>query len=223
VRAPASVRRVPATEELPTRRLPVVAAPAPVVPTVARIVAGLWKDAGGQLGGRVIETDRSSRDGGARLQSPWTSQTSIPLAEVLREMNKTSNNLAARSLLLSLADSATQVKPVRISGEAARLRDAQDRVHAWLLTQGLVDGDIRVDLGSGQSHAERGKPRALVQLLANAWRGGTGKIFLESLPIAGVDGTLARRMLKGPATGQAFLKTGTLSDTRALAGYVRAK
>lgn len=223
VRAPASVKLVPATQEMPTLRLPVMAAPTPVVAAVHQIVAGLWKDAGGRLGGRVIETDRWSRDARARSQPSWASQTSIPLAEVLREMNKTSNNLAARSLLLALADSATQVKRIRLLGEVARLRDAQDRVHAWLLTQGLVDGDIRVDLGSGQSHAERGKPRALVQLLANAWRVGAGKIFLESLPIAGVDGTLAHRMLKGPATGQAFLKTGTLSDTRALAGYVRAK
>jgi len=221
VRAPASVRLVPATQEM--LRLPVMAVPVRAVPAVPLIVADLWKSAGGRLGGRVIETDRWSRGAGARSQPPWASQTSIPLAEVLREMNKNSNNLAARSLLLSLADSATQVRRIRLSGEAARLRDAQDRVHAWLLTQGLVEGDIRIDLGSGQSHAERGKPRALVQLLANAWQGGTKQIFLESLAIAGVDGTLARRMLKGPATGQAFLKTGTLSDTRALAGYVRAK
>lgn len=223
VRAPASVTLAPAPQEMPTLRLPVMAVPARAVPAVPLIVAGLWKSAGGRLGGRVIETDRWPRGAGARSQPPWASQTSIPLAEVLREMNKNSNNLAARSLLLSLADSTAQVRRIRLSGEAARLHDAQDRVHAWLLTQGLVDGDIRIDLGSGQSHAERGKPRALVQLLANAWQGGAKQIFLESLAIAGVDGTLARRMLKGPATGQAFLKTGTLSDTRALAGYVRAK
>ena len=81
----------------------------------------------------------------------------------------------------------------------------------------------RVDEGSGQSRAERGKPRALVQLLRNAWRGGASQAFVDSLPIAGVDGTLAHRMRSGSATGQAFLKTGTLSDTRALAGYVRAQ
>lgn len=223
VRAPASVRLVPAAQEMPTSQLPVMAAPARAVPAVPQFVASLWKDGGGKLWGRVIEADRWLRDAGARLEPQWVSRTSIALADVLRDMNKTSNNLAARSLLLSLADNTTQVKRAQLSREVARLRDARARLHAWLLTQGLVDGDIRVDLGSGQSHAERGKPRALVQLLANAWRGGTGKVFLESLPIAGVDGTLAHRMLKGPARGQAFLKTGSLSDTRALAGYVRAK
>ena len=130
-------------------------------------------------------------------------------------MNKTSNNLAARSLLLSLGSDAparTGVLPV-----------AQARVRTWLRTQGLADGDIRIDEGSGQSRAERGKPRALVHLLVNAWRGVASQAFVDSLPIAGVDGTLRHRMRSGPASGQAFLKTGTLSDTRALAGYVRGK
>jgi D-alanyl-D-alanine carboxypeptidase/D-alanyl-D-alanine-endopeptidase (penicillin-binding protein 4) len=63
----------------------------------------------------------------------------------------------------------------------------------------------------------------MVQLLHNAWRTSGSQAFVNSLPIAGVDGTLARRMRTGSATGQAYLKTGTLSDTRALAGYVRAK
>ena len=130
-------------------------------------------------------------------------------------MNKTSNNAAARSVLLALADRAT-------AGTGA-LASAQARVHGWLRTQGLDDGDIRVAEGSGQSRAERGKPRALVQLLWNAWRGGRSQVFVDTLPIAGVDGTLAHRMRSGAASGQAYLKTGTLSDTRALAGYVRAR
>lgn len=223
VRAPASVKLVPETQQtMPTLRLPVMVPP-PALPATPQIVAGLWRNAGGRIIGRVVETDRWARGDRARAEPPWSSQISIPIAEMLREMNKTSNNLAARGLLLSLSDGPSLVKKVRLAGEAARLRDAQSRVQDWLRAQGLADGDIRVDLGSGQSRAERGKPRALVQLLANAWRGASGKALLDSLPIAGVDGTLVHRMLKGPATGQAFLKTGTLSDTRALAGYVRGK
>ena len=63
----------------------------------------------------------------------------------------------------------------------------------------------------------------MVQLLRNAWRAEGAQAFVNSLPIAGVDGTLVNRMRNGSATGQAFLKTGTLSDTRALAGYVRSR
>jgi D-alanyl-D-alanine carboxypeptidase/D-alanyl-D-alanine-endopeptidase (penicillin-binding protein 4) len=114
---------------------------------------------------------------------------------------------------------------VAASGPAfdAALRAAQQRVRDWLRSQGLRDGDITLVVGSGQSRAERGKPRALVELLRTAWRGPGSQTLLDSLPIAGVDGTLANRMKSGAATGQAYLKTGTLSDTRTLAGYVRAK
>lgn len=226
VRAPASVKLVQDAPQqaMPGLRLPAITAPAPAVPAAPKIVADLWREAGGRIAGRVIETPRWSGSERLRSQSPWASQIAVPLAEVLREMNKTSNNLAARGLLLSLADGGSLMKKVAFgSGEAARLRDAQARVHEWLQSQGFADDDIHVDVGSGQSRAERGKPRAMVQLLTKAWHGAIGKPLVDSLPIAGVDGTLAHRMLKGPATGQAFLKTGTLSDTRALAGYVKGK
>ncbi|HEX7637236.1 MAG TPA: D-alanyl-D-alanine carboxypeptidase, partial [Burkholderiaceae bacterium] len=67
---------------------------------------------------------------------------------------------------------------------------------------------------------ERARPRALGQLLLNAWRAPRLREFLLSLPVAGMDGTLEHRMQGTPAQGRAFLKTGTLLDTRALAGYV---
>jgi len=62
----------------------------------------------------------------------------------------------------------------------------------------------------------------MVRLLRNAWASRQAQAFIASLPIAGIDGTLAHRMTHGRATGHAFLKTGTLLDTRALAGYVQA-
>ena len=184
--------------------------------SIARTVAALWVETGGSLRGRVVEMDE--RPASSDSQAPratWSSTYSIPLAQVVREINKTSDNVAARGLLLSLST-------VRASETAAR-QSAKNRVHEWLRFQGLIDGDIRVDLGSGQSREERGKPRAMVQLLCNAWRAEGAQAFVNSLPIAGVDGTLVNRMRNGLTTGQAFLKTGTLSDTRALAGYVRSR
>jgi len=188
---------------------------APAAPVAApRLVADLWAEAGGKLRGRVVEGGESAA--GKRVATGrWSSEVATPLVEVMREMNKTSNNLAARSVLLSLGSEK--------GARGGMLSTAQARMKTWLRTQGLADGDIRVDEGSGQSRAERGKPRAMVQLLVNAWRGAASQAFVDSLPIAGVDGTLRNRMRSGPASGQAFLKTGTLSDTRALAGYVRAK
>ena len=184
--------------------------------SLARTVAALWAESGGTLRGRVVESDfRPLQPGAAAAKATWSSVYSIPLAQVVREINKTSDNLAARSLLLSLSASQASENQARQS--------AKNRVHEWLRAQGLIDGDIRVDLGSGQSREERGKPRAMVRLLCNAWRAEGAQAFVNSLPIAGVDGTLVNRMRNGLATGQAFLKTGTLSDTRALAGYVRSR
>ena len=181
-----------------------------------RMVADLWAEAGGSLRGHVVERDvAAARPRVAR----WSSELLTPVGEVLREMNKTSNNEAARNVLLSLAPGGDDAG---MGLKVGALKAAQERMRGWLRTQGLHDGDITVVLGSGQSRAERGKPRALVDLLRNAWRGTDSQTLVDSLPIAGVDGTLIHRMTSGAATGQAYLKTGTLSDTRALAGYVRA-
>ena len=181
-------------------------------------VASLWAEAGGQLRGGVVEAAPArGLEARAPERSPpaaraWASQSVSSMPEVMRELNKTSNNDAARDLLLSLA-----------TPSAPALRSAQGRVGAWLRDQGLADGDLTIDQGSGQSRLERGRPRAMVQLLVNQWAAKDARVFVDSLPIAGVDGTLAHRMRNGPACGRAFMKTGTLSDTRALAGYVMGR
>jgi D-alanyl-D-alanine carboxypeptidase/D-alanyl-D-alanine-endopeptidase (penicillin-binding protein 4) len=204
VRAPAGLRPAAA-----------IAPPASAISTPA-LVAALWTETGGRLGGRVVERERRDvADQATAVAQQWTSRLSTPLPVVIREINKTSNNSAARRLLLSLSP--------RLPQPGAALRAAQERVQGWLRSQGLGDDDIRIDLGSGQSRDERGKPRALVHLLRNAWRASSSNAFIESLPVAGVDGTLAHRLRSGSATGQAWLKTGTLRDTRALAGYVRGR
>ena len=186
-----------------------------------RALAGLWFEAGGTLGGTVIDRAGATgsgtlqRDAQGNLVQPWSTHRSDPLPQLVHDINKTSNNLGARNLLLSLS----QGFPLT----AATLAGARLRVHRWLQAQGLALGDIEIDNGAGLSRTERGKPRAMVQLLCNAWGGRDAQSFVDSLPIAGVDGTLAHRMLNGQATGHAFLKTGSLLNARALAGYVRAR
>lgn len=191
----------------------------------ARAIGAAWVQAGGVLGGRVVDrappTDgsapviRAPRDERGMLKPPYATHWSQRLPELIREINKQSDNMASRALMLTLspgfpAEAATPV--------AARLRMQQ-----WMRTRGLPAGDIDIDTGSGLSRAERGKPRAMVQLLRQAWHDRNGKLFVDSLPIAGVDGTIANRMRTGPATGRAFLKTGSLLDVRAVAGYVRGQ
>ncbi|MEP6503233.1 MAG: D-alanyl-D-alanine carboxypeptidase/D-alanyl-D-alanine-endopeptidase [Betaproteobacteria bacterium] len=185
-----------------------------------RALAGLWAEAGGSLSGTVMERGRQvgdtlippGPDGKPLL--PWAVHLSQPLPVVLHDMNKSSNNVTARHLMLALSRGF----PLR----AATLPDAQARMHEWLARQGLAAGDVQVENGSGLSRGERAKPRALAHLLANAWHAPQLREFLLSLPVAGMDGTLQHRMQGTAAEGHAFLKTGTLLDTRALAGYVQA-
>lgn len=195
-----------------------------------RAIAALWKAQGGVLHGRVI--DRSPPDGAPqpqpRLKPTAEARTagavpgpafalhaSPPLQQAVRHINKTSDNLAARHLLISLAPGFPR--------QPATLDAARRRLQAWLRNRGLRDGDIEVDNGSGLSRTERGKPRALVTLLRQGWTDRHARIFVGSLPLAGVDGTLGHRFRDSPATGRAQLKTGTLLDARTLAGYVRAR
>ena len=185
-----------------------------------RALAGLWAEAGGSLSGTVVERARQAGaatipaglDG--RRQVPWAVHLSQPLPVVLRDMNKSSDNVAARHLMLALARG--------FPSKAATLPDAQARMHEWLARQGLAAGDVQVENGAGLSRGERARPRALAHLLANAWRAPARREFVLSLPVAGMDGTLQHRMQGTAAEGHAFLKTGTLLDTRALAGYVQA-
>ena len=186
-----------------------------------RAVAALWKETGGRLGGKVVDRERSAgpavvqRDPDGGFELPLASHGSELLPQVVLALNKSSDNLLARNLMLTLAP-GFPLKPATLAG-------ARERVLGWLRQKGFAASDFEVDTGSGLSRRERGKPRALVDLLVQAWNGPTSKWIADSLPVAGVDGTLAGRMKDGPAAGRAMLKTGTLLDTRALAGYVRGR
>lgn len=179
----------------------------------ARAVAALWAQAGGQLGGEVL--DRPAQASPEAYRLPFSMHLSERLPMLVRDINKHSDNMAARALMLSLSPG--------FPSKAATPQSAQVRVQQWLRTRGVPAGDIDIDTGSGLSRAERGKPRALVQLLRQAWHDRNGRPFVDSLPIAGVDGTVVNRWQDSPAKGRAHLKTGSLLDVRAIAGFVRGK
>ena len=189
----------------------------------ARAVGALWAQAGGELGGKVLDQpvphdgDASwaakFRDERGVLKPPFSMHLSERLPQLIRDINKHSDNMAARALMLTMSPG--------FPSKAATPAAARVRMQQWMRTRGLPPGDIDIDNGSGLSRAERGKPRAMVQLLRQAWYDRNGKFFVDSLPIAGVDGTIQNRLQNSPATGRAFLKTGSLLDVRAIAGYVR--
>ncbi|MCE2658939.1 MAG: D-alanyl-D-alanine carboxypeptidase [Rubrivivax sp.] len=203
---------------------PVAAVLPPGSDLFAQVVGGLWRSVGGRLQGRVRQGAALRQGDGLRLprllrdgtpQSPWMTLRSAPLVEVMRDINKHSDNLAARHLMLALSPGF----PAR----AATLPDAQSRVTRWLLQQGITPDALSLDSGSGLSRGDRGQARALVRLLRSAAFGPHSRDFVTSLPVAGMDGTLSNRFEGGPARGNALLKTGSLLDARALAGYVMTR
>jgi D-alanyl-D-alanine carboxypeptidase/D-alanyl-D-alanine-endopeptidase (penicillin-binding protein 4) len=180
-----------------------------------RGIDGLWLQAGGVLRGRVVEHSATSPVPWQSAVAPFSEHASAPLSEQLIDMNKRSDNLVARHLMLSLAPDFPD-RPATADAAQARVRD-------WLTRKGVRHEWIGLDTGSGLSRLEKATPQAMVHLLSRAVRGSNGKLLLKSLPIAGVDGTLEGRLRGGAAEGQAWLKTGTLLDTRGLAGYVRTR
>jgi D-alanyl-D-alanine carboxypeptidase/D-alanyl-D-alanine-endopeptidase (penicillin-binding protein 4) len=173
----------------------------------ARLIEGLWRDMGGRLGGRVI-------DGPAPAgPAPSFEQRSPALAEVVRDINKYSNNVMAEQLLLTLARQRDPAVPA--SAESARAL-----LHGWLVERvGELPPDTLLDNGSGLSRQTRLSAALLGRLLQQAWGSAAMPELLSSLPVSGLDGTL-RRSRATP--GRAHLKTGSLNDVAAVAGYLLA-
>jgi D-alanyl-D-alanine carboxypeptidase/D-alanyl-D-alanine-endopeptidase (penicillin-binding protein 4) len=170
------------------------------------VFRALWREAGGVIGGQVREgkTPADARSIGAQM--------SPSLAEVIRDINKFSNNVMARQIFLALGTTTTPEPP-----NAERSVRA---VRAWLATHGLAMPELVLENGSGLSRNERISARSLARLLTAAFESPLMPEFMASLPIAGVDGTLATRRQVGTA---AHIKGGMLEGVRAIAGYVQAK
>jgi len=166
----------------------------------ARAIAGMWQQVGGQLVGQV-------RDGvvPANLQ-PVFSVESPALSEVIRDINKFSNNVMAQQLFLTLSQQA------RGAGSWDASREA---MQTWWRDR--IGGEVPVfDNGSGLSREERISALGLARLLQFAWGSPTMSELMGSLPVSGLDGTLKR----SKSQSIAHLKTGSLRDVAGIAGYV---
>ena len=170
-----------------------------------RLLESMWRELGGRLQGRVREGPAPS------AQAPSFELRSPPLAEVVREINKTSNNLMAQQLFLTLALQAQPGVPATPDG-------ARETLLRWLIERtGPLGDEVIIDNGSGLSRLSRLSAQRLAQVLLLAWDGPLMSELMSSLPIAGVDGTLRRAR---SSNGRAHLKTGSLRDVAALGGYV---
>ena len=165
----------------------------------------LWRELGGVIGPGDRE---ASTPAGARLLA---SHRDRPFAELLRGMMKSSDNALTRLSYLRLG--AATAAPQELTLDAAGRS-----VREWFGAQGIDTEGLVLDNGSGLSRSERIKPAQLAAVLVAAWDGRQAPELLTSLPVAGVDGTLSRRLKGTAAEGRARLKTGTLRNVVALAG-----
>lgn len=157
-------------------------------------------------GQRVAHRDTAGRayDTLAVIESP-------PFAEVLARMEKPSQNQMAELFFRTVALQQTG------SGSA----DSAQAVGARTLASwGITAADAAYRDGSGLSRHDYVTPRAVVRVLDAMHRSPHAALFRESLPVAGVDGTIRNRMRGTPAAGNVRAKTGTLDKARALSGYV---
>ncbi len=166
----------------------------------ARAIHGMWLQLGGQLSGGV-------RDGNmpASLKLLWVHE-SLSLAEVVRDINKFSNNVMADQLFLTLG------LQQRGLGNAANSKAVID---AWWRER-LGQEPPLLDKGSGLSREARISPRAMADLLQWVWLQPFMPELMTSLPLTGVDGTMKR----SKSSASAHLKTGSLRDVMGIAGYV---
>jgi len=169
----------------------------------------LWEELGGTISG-------GWRDGSvpadARLLATGESATN---AELVRDINKFSNNVMARQLFLTLG-----AEMLQLPGNGERSAQA---VRAWLAEKRLDFPELVLENGSGLSRQERISAEHMGQLLLAAWRSAVMPELMASMPIVAYDGTMRRRLRSESVAGQAHIKTGSLNDARTLAGYVLDK
>ena len=200
-----------------------------------RAIGGLWREMGGQLAGTVREGRVPSMANGIGngagpelLPEPVFELSSAPLAEIIRDINKYSNNVMAQQLFLTLSLAAPSPSPAPApngqrpaAGSTPRATDEASRAvlrRWWLERIGPEDVPV-VDNGSGLSRRTLITAQGLGRMLQTAYRSPLMPDLMASLPLNGVDGTLRNRRT---LAGSAHLKTGSLRDVTALAGYVHA-
>ncbi len=191
-----------------------------------RAVQGLWREMGGKLAGTV-------REGRVPELVPAFEMSSPPLAEIIRDINKFSNNVMAQQVFLTLSlpargengnltralGSVSSVGVQEPTPQASR-EASREVLRRWWKDRIGSDDAPTLDNGSGLSRQERISAQVLARLLQTAYRSALMPELMSSLPIAGVDGTLkSRRTMR---QSSAHLKTGSLRDVAAVAGYVHA-
>ena len=194
------------------------------------VFRSLWQELGGTLRG-------STRDGSTPASAVLlATHYSQPLSEIIRDINKFSNNVMARQLFLSLSlnkEAPTKNTPP-INSQMARLLTiphlapasvelSEIALRGWVTKKGFDFPELALENGAGLSRKERISPLNLSLLLQDIQLSPFSAEIEASLPIVGVDGTLKKRLDNCAVTAHAHLKTGSLEGVKSIAGYVQSR
>jgi serine-type D-Ala-D-Ala carboxypeptidase/endopeptidase (penicillin-binding protein 4) len=166
---------------------------------------------------RVLETQRIEAANSADPFAPepdrmvLAEHRSVPLREVVKVINKNSQNLHAEMLLRTLGHEVENF---------GSLTAGLDVLQKFCGEVGLDPEETYFADGSGLSGQDLVSPRAMMKLLVHMANSPQAKDFWNSLPVAGEDGTLSKRFLRSTAAQEIHAKTGTLSHVNALSGYM---
>ncbi|GJJ02393.1 D-alanyl-D-alanine carboxypeptidase [Duganella rhizosphaerae] len=199
-----------------------------------RLLRATWRKLGGSIVGEVREAGASEAAAAtetmpADASTPATrllaEHVSRPLPEMLRDINKFSDNTLARTVFLMLgslqADPVLGSRPIAPDGsQASTPMRAETAIRGWLQSQRIDANGLVFDNGSGLSRIERATPAQLAGVLQAGLKSLWMPEFLSSLPIAATDGTMRKRLKDSPAALRARIKTGSLKSVIAIAGYV---
>lgn len=166
----------------------------------------LWRELGGKFEGSVRNAPVPAN---ARLLAAIDSPA---LADIVRDINKFSNNVMARQLYLALGRNGND--------GGGRPEDAEAALRRWLASRGLDFPELALENGSGLSRQERIAAGSMARLLAAAWQSPVMPELMSSLPVVAIDGTMKKRLNGNGIAGRAHIKTGYLEGVRAIAGYV---
>jgi D-alanyl-D-alanine carboxypeptidase/D-alanyl-D-alanine-endopeptidase (penicillin-binding protein 4) len=173
------------------------------------VFRSLWEELGGALRGGL-------KDGGVPANARLlVTHASASNAELVRDINKFSNNVMARQLFLTLG-----AEMLKLPGRTDR---SSRVVQSWLAEKKLDFPELVMENGSGLSRQERISAGHMGRLLIEAYHSAVMPEFMSSLPLVAYDGTMRRRLRFESLAGQAHIKTGSLADARTMAGYVLDK
>jgi D-alanyl-D-alanine carboxypeptidase/D-alanyl-D-alanine-endopeptidase (penicillin-binding protein 4) len=174
-----------------------------------RLFRAAWKRLGGSFRGGVREGETPA---GAEVLATHRSR---PLVELLHDINKSSDNPITRVVYLAIGVASTADAGSPTAARAERV------VRGWLARNGIGQEGLVLENGSGLSRRERIQPVHLAAMLRAGLRSEWSAEYVSSFPVAAVDGGMQRRLTQSVAARRARIKTGTLRNTSAVAGFVK--